>query len=167
MKTSIAETVVARLVETGGRTSQELGLGRIVGQVLIYLYMSDGDCSLDRISQDLELSKASASIAARQLEKLGMLKRSWKKGDRKSYYRTVENIETALRNGLVSFIRQRILAVRLELDLANEQLFPASGSSGEIYDKSTAFVQRRVKRAKSLCDSVSKLLDSPLVKPFI
>ena len=75
--------IKSSLIETGGRTSQELGMGRMVGQILVYLYLSDGDCSLDQIGEDLELSKASVSIAARQLEKIGLIKRSWQKGDRK------------------------------------------------------------------------------------
>ena len=59
----IAFEIRARLVETGGRTSQDLGL-----------------------------SKASVSVAVRQLENLGLLRRTWKKGDRKNYYRTADEI---------------------------------------------------------------------------
>ena len=54
-----------RLVETGGRTSQDLGFGRIVGQVLVYLYLQPKECSLDVLEQELGLSKASVSVAAR------------------------------------------------------------------------------------------------------
>jgi len=156
-----ASEVKFRLIETGGRTAQDLGLGRIVGQILVYLYLTDGDCSLDQMGEDLELSKASVSIAARQLEKLGLLKRTWKKGDRKNYYRTAGNIETALRNGLVSFIRQKVLGVGVELDNANNLLSKEKGTSEE--DPATGFVYRRVKRAKNLSDTVVKMLDSPLL----
>ena len=61
-----------RLIETGGRMSQDLGMGRIVGQILIYLYLSPAEASLDEIEEQLELSKASVSIAARQLENFGL-----------------------------------------------------------------------------------------------
>lgn len=157
--------IKANLIETGGRTSQELGLGRIVGQVLVYLYLTDGDCSLDRIGSDLELSKASASIAARQLEKLGLLKRSWKKGDRKNYYRTADNIETALRNGLISFIFQKIQTVDLELDNASKLLAEKADKSNE--KPEIDFVYSRVKRAKSLANSVTKIVESPLLNLFL
>ena len=60
-----------RLIETGGQTSQDLGLGRIVGQILVYLYLKPSACSLEELENDLGLSKASISIAARQLEQLG------------------------------------------------------------------------------------------------
>ncbi|EKD24559.1 MAG: hypothetical protein ACD_80C00207G0001, partial [uncultured bacterium (gcode 4)] len=44
-----------RLIETGGRTSQDLGTGRIVGQILIYLYLREDESSLDGIAEDLGL----------------------------------------------------------------------------------------------------------------
>ena len=50
-------------MQAGGATSQDLGLGRTLGQVLVYLYLTDGECPLDRIEADLGLSKASVSIA--------------------------------------------------------------------------------------------------------
>ncbi len=53
-----------RLIETGGRTSQDLGTGRIVGQILIYLYLREDESSLDGIAEDLGLSKASVSIGS-------------------------------------------------------------------------------------------------------
>ena len=60
-----------QLVETGGRTSQELGTGRIVGQIMVHLYLQRDAQSLDSIGEALALSKASVSIAVRQLEQLG------------------------------------------------------------------------------------------------
>ena len=157
--------IKSSLVETGGRTSQELGMGRIVGQVLVYLYLTEGDCSLDQIGRDLGLSKASASIGARQLEKLGLLKRCWKKGDRKNYYRTADNIETALRSGLISFVLQKIHAVGIELDKAGDQLAKANNPPGE--NPETQFVQSRVTRAKKLRDATLSVLENPVLKFLI
>ncbi len=47
-----------RLVETGGRTSQDLGLGRIVGQILVYLYLQPAACSLEELEENLGLSQS-------------------------------------------------------------------------------------------------------------
>ena len=150
------------MVEVGGRTSQDLGLGRIVGQMLVYLYLTDGQCSLDQIGEGLELSKASVSVAARQLESMGLLRRSWKKGDRKNYFRTAENIGTALQQGLMTFLFQKIQAVGLELNYANELLEKEAGKNDS--DPDTHFVYRRVKRAKLLNEKITGLLDHPFLK---
>ena len=158
----IASEIRARLVEVGGKTSQDLGLGRIVGQMLVYLYLTDGDCSLDKIGEDLGLSKASVSVAVRQLENLGLLRRAWKKGDRKNYFRTAENFESALRQGLLVFLFQKIQAVGLELNHVNELLENEARKNDS--DSDTHFVYRRVKRAKLLNDKITGLLEHPFLK---
>jgi len=154
-----------RLVEMGGQTSQDLGLGRIVGQILVYLYLSEQECSLDQIGEDLGLSKAAVSVAARQLESLGLLRRVWKKGDRKNYYRTADNIATALQQGLLTFAGQKIQAVATELDQASRQLEQAVAKSN--HDSETEFVYGRVKRAKLLRDRAAKILGGPLFRLFV
>ena len=162
---NIASEIRARLVEVGGRTSQDLGLGRIVGQILVYLYLRNGDCSLDKIGEDLGLSKASVSVAVRQLESLGLLRRAWKKGDRKSYYRTADDIGTALQNGLLSFIRQKMQAVGTELDYVNKMFEKTEINLDS--DPDTQFLYNRIKRARILHDQVGQTLESPLMKIFI
>ena len=162
---NITSEIRARLVEVGGRTSQDLGLGRIVGQTLVYLYLRDGDCSLDQIGEDLGLSKASVSVAVRQLERLGLLRRAWKKGDRKKYYRTADDIASALQNGLLSFVRQKIQAVGTELDYVNEMFEKEDVNSNTNPD--TRFLYNRIRRAKLLHDQVGQALESPLLKVFI
>lgn len=152
------EQVRKRLTEVGGRTSQDLGLGRIVGQILVHLYLSPAESSLDDIARDLELSKAAVSIAARQLESLGLLRRSWKAGDRKTYYRTADDIATALHNGLLILVRNKmgLLATELqqaELDLKQD----LSGTEAD-------FILGRVKRAKKLRDTAMAVLENPVVK---
>lgn len=124
------------------------------------MYLTEGPCSLDRIGEDIELSKASASIAARQLEKLGLVKRVWKKGDRKSYYRTADNIETALKSGLITVVLQKLQSMGMELDAAGRMLSECTGSE----EPEAEFVLKRVERAKTLRDGLLGLLESPFVK---
>lgn len=158
------EHVRQRMIEVGGRMSQDLGMGRIVGQMLVYLYLRPGECSLDQIGEDLGLSKAAVSIAARQLESLGVIQRSWKKGDRKVYYRTADNIATALQQGLLSFIGQKVQALAAELDFANQSLERELETQHK--DEDLTFVYSRVRRAKTLRDQLSKLMKSPLLRFF-
>ena len=152
------EKVRQQLIEAGGRTTQDLGFGRIVGQILVHLYLSPSECSLDDIAKDLSLSKAAISIAARQLESLGLLRRSWKAGDRKTYYRTADDIATALHQGLLNMIRKKMNLLGTELQQAELNL-KENGSGAE-----SDFVLGRVKRAKKLRETAMSVLDNPLVK---
>jgi len=162
---SVVDEVRMRLIGVGGKTSQDLGLGRIVGQILVYLYLRDGECSLDQIGHDLGLSKAAVSIAARQLESLGLLRRVWKKGERKTYYRTADDLGSALQQGLFAFINQKIQSTAVELDYVNGKLEEAVKNPDA--DPETTFVYSRVKRAKVLRDKVSGLLNNPILKFFV
>ncbi len=150
-----------RLVETGGRTSHDLGLGRIVGQVLVYLYLQPTECSLDALEQDLGLSKASVSVAARQLESLGLVSRVWVKGERKKYYRSAENIASALQQGLLSTVRQKVEFFGGELDTSMELLDTASE---QLETKDLEFLKQRVNRASKLQKRLNKVLGNPLVR---
>ena len=156
----LARDVRRRLAAAGGRTSHDLGLGRMVGQMLVYLYLWDGDCSLDQLAAELGLSKAAVSVAARQLEHLGLIRRTWCAGDRKKYYRTVDNIGVALQQGLLSLLRSKVEAMAGELDAAYAALGAAarSGGAGEL-----AFLVNRVKRARVLRDRADKLLHNPVI----
>ncbi len=152
------DEVRRRLTEVGGRTAQDLGLGRVVGQILVHLYLSQAECSLDDIARDLGLSKAAVSIAARQLESLGLLRRSWKQRDRKSYYRTADDIATALHQGLLMLIRNKMGLLASELREAETQL----GQNGR--DAESTFVLSRVRRAQKLRDTAMAILENPMVR---
>ena len=151
-----------RLVEVGGRTSQDLGAGRIVGQVLVYLYLQENECSLDVIGEELGLSKASISIAVRQLEQLGFVRKVWKKGDRKNYYRSADNIGTAVQQGLLTFVRQKVRIFGSELETGMTIL----DGSDEALDNSreVAFLRQRIGRARRLQLRLERVLENPIVR---
>jgi len=157
----IAGEVRMRLVEVAGRTTQDLGLGRIIGQVLGDIYMTDGESSLDDIGLNLGLSKAAVSIAARQLESLGLLQRIWKKSDRKNYYRVVDHLGVALRRGVLEMIRGKIRAAGAELDRAEELLRQAGSdrNNGEI-----KFLQSRLQHARKIRRNAARIFDNPIMK---
>lgn len=154
--TEMTAQVRKRLTEVGGRTAQDLGLGRIVGQILVHLYLSPAEQALEDIARDLGLSKAAISIAARQLESLGLLRRSWKSGDRKTYYRTADDIATALHQGLLMMVRNKMGLLAAELQQAEVDL--------KSDDADAMFILSRVKRAKKLRDTAMAVLENPVVK---
>lgn len=162
---SVSHDVRMQLVEVGGRLSQDIGMGRIVGQTLVYLYLTDGDSSLDQMQEDMGLSKAAVSIAARQLETFGLVKRTWKTGDRKCYYRTADNIALALQQGLTVFLKQKMQAMNMDLDSATTKLSKELAGGSE--DQDIDFLHSRLNRAGQLRDKFLSIVKSPLLNFFI
>lgn len=154
----ISEQARMNLVELGGRVAQDLGLGRIAGQVLVYLYLSPEEQPLDAMQQELGLSKAAASIAARQLESMGLLKQVWKPGDRKNYYRTADNLASVFRDGMVSMLSRKIDQANAELTAAAETLKSEGGDE---------FLLGRVSRASDLSGRAKRILNSRIVRYLV
>lgn len=155
------DDVRRRLIEVAGRTSQDLGLGRILGQTLAFVYLSRSECSLDDMVSELGLSKASVSIAARRLEALGLLQRVWRKGARKHYYQTAANLGAALQQGALTMIRTKLHSIDQEFGDAESLL--ESISQGEA-NGDARFVKKRLARARRLRKRASRILESPLLK---
>lgn len=157
---AIARDVRMRLVEEGGRAAQDLGVGRMPGQILVYLYLSDREKSLDQIEADLGMSKAAASGATRQLEGLGFLKRVWHRGDRKVYFRTADNLGEVFREGLVAIVRRKVESIGNELERATEVM----NEAGVEMDSELRFLSNRVKRAKDLSERANNILNSRILR---
>ncbi len=158
------EESLMTLVELGGRTAQEFGVGRVLGQILALLYFSEEEQSLDAIEQRLQLSKAAVSIASRDLEKLGLVQRVWKPNDRRSYYRSVENLGQALRHGVLQQIDSSMRDVEHVLTQVREQL---DGSEPEEDAGTRDFLSSRINRAEELQQRTKRLLHSPLIKMLV
>lgn len=151
-----------RLIEAGGRASQDLGTGRIVGQILVYLYLKERECSLDDIVQELGLSKASVSIAVRQLEQLGLARNVWKSGDKKKYYKSAENIAKALQQGVLLLIRQKIQFFGDELEGTLRMINAFPDDTASKYE--IVFLRQRIERAKKLQGGIESILGNPLLR---
>jgi len=157
---SPAQAVKARLIEAGGRMAQDFGFNRVAGQVLTCLYLTDGAASLDAVESDLHLSKAAVSLACTQLERMGLIHRVRRSGDRKRYYRSADDIGSALRNGILTFARSKMVVVESELKQADVAL------AGVKRDDGTTFLAGRVARMHELNRRAGRLLDNPLLKLF-
>lgn len=152
--------IKSQLVASGGRLAQEFGFNRVAGEVLACLYLTDGEASLDTLEKELHLSKAAVSLGAAQLERLGLVQRVRKKGDRKRYYRSADDVGSALRHGILTFARAKMAVLETDLGRAEEALEPLK-ANGE-----TKFLESRVTRMRELNRRAGKLLDNPLIKLF-
>src|SRR5687767_13257933 len=75
-----------RYVERMGLLYESQGLPRIAGRMLGFLALQAEPAALDDIAGALAVSKASVSNDARLLERLGLVERASRPGDRRDYY---------------------------------------------------------------------------------
>jgi len=68
----------------------ENGLPRTAARLLGHLLLAEGPLSLDQLAEQTGMSKASVSLNARWLEQFGVVQRLASVGDRRDYYRIIE-----------------------------------------------------------------------------
>lgn len=84
-KNRLSEAAV-QYVEQMGLLWEAEGLPRIAGRMLGFLALQPEPVSLEDITTVLDVSKASVSNDARRLERMGLVERASKPGDRRDYY---------------------------------------------------------------------------------
>ena len=72
------------------------GVPQAAARLYGYLLLSAEPVSLDRITADLEMSKSSASVAARLLERYTLARRHGERGSKRALYEVSDNYEGML-----------------------------------------------------------------------
>lgn len=96
------------MIEACARLCQLLSLPRSTGQIYGLLYLSVTPVSLDDMVELLGISKASASLGARQLVNWGAIRAVWVPGDRKDYFEVVSDLTGLIRGGYTNFVKPRM-----------------------------------------------------------
>jgi DNA-binding transcriptional regulator GbsR (MarR family) len=151
------------MIEAGGRTAQSFGVNRLLGQLYMYLFMTPEARCLDELAESLGVSKASVSIACRQLESWGALRKVWKKGDRKDYYEAVTEIGHIVNNGLMAAIKKKLDSAHLQIERSMDYLAQSDGDDPE----RVAFIKQRLEQAEKYRSRIEKLLNNPIVRKLI
>jgi len=89
----------------------KFGLNNIMAQIYAILYLSDKPLSLNDMVERLEISKGSASINIRALERYGAVRQVWVKGSRKDYYEAEHDIEKVILDRMRSMAEGRLSEV--------------------------------------------------------
>jgi DNA-binding transcriptional regulator GbsR (MarR family) len=159
-KDNSADSARLCLIRAAGWATQDFGMGRIVGEVFAFVYLSENAVSLDEIADSLNLSKAAISIATRQLDKLSLIVRVKNQGDRKIYYRTSDHFAYSLKNGILELIRTKLKAAEDALDQAESFL------KNDTADPEKQFLMYQIDRARKIRNRADKMLNNPLLKLF-
>jgi len=155
-----------RFIESAGHFTQSLGAGRVLGQIFAHIYFSKAPQSLDDLTRLLEISKGSSSMAVRQLEQWGALRRVWVKGDRKDYYEATDEFGRIIRKALLEMIGRKMETSDGLLEDA-QALLQERTRNGKKSDEDWAFIDHRVKKLQTFRDRAQGLWDSSIVKMLL
>ena len=136
----------------------KLGLNNIMVQLYIVLYFHNGSMSLDDIVKRLKISKGSASVNIRALERYGAVRRVWVKGSRKDHYEAEIDISRVIKERVISMATTRLAAVSDMIHASNEKI-EAVPVSGNAEDGSVIVLKERMKKIKDLYDQARSLFD--------
>ncbi len=130
------------------------GLPKAVGSIYGAIYLSPTPLTLDELVEQVGISKGAVSTNVRSLERLGMIHKHFKVGDRKDYY----DAETDFWKIIKGILRER---EKNEFDVALrtvsaslEMLQEANLKSSELAD----FYRERIKGMKKFFDSLDNLV---------
>ncbi len=97
-----------------GRLARFFGFSDVMGRLYGTLLLNPEPLSLDDLADGLKISKGSVSMNMRDLERWGMAKEVWMRGERKKYYTAESDLWQVIRNVLGSR-EQREVQVALQV----------------------------------------------------
>ena len=112
-----------------GRLARFFGFSDVMGRLYGTLLLSPQALSLDDLASSLEISKGSVSMNMRSLERWGMAKEVWVRGERKKYYMAEADLWQVIRNVLGSRERRE---VQLALQVLGESIEKLKTAEGEL-----------------------------------
>src|SRR3989338_5100918 len=83
----------------------KFGLNNIMAQLYVMLYFNNNPLSLDDMVERLKISKGSASVNIRALERYGAVRQVWVKGSRKDYYEAEPDISKIIFDRTKSMVK--------------------------------------------------------------
>jgi|GEM_PF-1598642 len=117
-----------QFVEKTGRFFEAEGAPRTAGRILGLMLLTHGELTLDEIAERLQVSKASVSTNARQMESMGVLERCSHLGDRRDFYRVPEDLAARL-------VTRHLDRIRRLNQLLEEGAQTEAASDGRIADR--------------------------------
>lgn len=144
-----------------GRLARFFGFGEVMGRLYGTLLLSPEPLSLDDLADGLKISKGSVSMNMRALERWGMAKEVWVRGERKKYYKAESDMWQMIRNVLSSRERREVdLALQVlgdsieKLKRAEAELSPEERELAHYYLERIADLQSFFQFAQIALESV-------------
>mgnify|MGYP006297108365 CR=1 FL=1 len=147
---------IRSLIADAGRATQALGAGRVVGEIYAYLYFSRCPRSLRDLEEALAISKGSASMGVRRLERWAAVRRISVPGQRKDFYAAELSVGRILREAVAE-----ILATKLN---GNGVALGAAAADLPAEDR---FLRERIRHLATFRDQARKALEDPTIQRLL
>ncbi len=151
-----------QMIEAGGRTAETFGVSRLLGQIYTLLYLKKASLSLDEIVHELSVSKASVSIACRQLNTFGAIRRITMKGDRRDFYEAVRDFRSLLHQGLLPAIEKKLNSAARQIEQCRQLIADGGDHQPEAVELLASLAEVDERRQK-----ISDLLSNPLIRKML
>jgi HTH-type transcriptional regulator, glycine betaine synthesis regulator len=142
---AVNESTVAGL----GRLARFFGFSDVMGRLYGVLMLTPGPLSLDELAETLEISKGSVSMNMRSLERWGMAKEVWMRGERKKYYAAESDLWQVIRNVLSGREMREVQVAIQVLNDSLEKLRAADADLSEEDRKLAMFYLERITELQS------------------
>ena len=149
------DQIRGRFIHEVGEFAAGLGLNRSVGELYGLLYMSPRALCLDEMAEAAQMSKASASVNVRELERWGAVRKTWVQGDRKDYYEANRNLPEIVIGRMQDGLGRRLRGLRGAIAEAQKAVDAMPADSSE-----KAFYGERLAELRRLEDSVQRALNN-------
>lgn len=123
--TAVNDSTVSGL----GRLARFFGFSEVMGHLYGTLLLSPVPLSLDDLGDTLEISKGSVSMNMRDLERWGMAKEVWVRGERRKFYKAESDMWEVIRSVLG---RREQREVQLALQVLGESIGKLQATEGEL-----------------------------------
>lgn len=136
----------------------KFGLNNIMAQLYAVLYLSAKPLSLDDMVERLKISKGSASINIRALERYGVVKGVWVKGSRKDYYEAESDISKVIMDRIQAMAKARLSEVNSMINSSHEALGLVSSQNG-VEEESVRVFKDRLEKLRNIYNQAQALFD--------
>lgn len=150
------------MIESGARTAESFGLNALLGRIFMTLYLHEKEQSLDDVADFLGVSKASVSIACRQLESLGAIRKVYVKGDRKDYYQAESSLRQIINNGFLASVNKKLTSAQIQIERSLQHLEEADNGAPD-----KEFLKKRLAEAERYRKKIEGLVENPVVRKLI
>jgi DNA-binding transcriptional regulator GbsR (MarR family) len=130
-----------------GRLARFFGFSDVMGRLYGTVLLSPEPMSLDDLANSLEISKGSVSMNMRALERWGMAKEVWMRGERKKYYAAESDLWQVIRNVLGS---RESREVQLALNVLGESIEKLKTAENELTADEQALARYYLERIAEL-----------------